>query len=145
MEAGTKTDPFSVSSPSEGIDLPPIDISDDKRYPLAYSIQNSKMGHRNELHDVRPREAVHVKSTDNQYKIMSDFLTKIEYASDVPVVTVNESVNKVFTDKVDYKNYRLSKKSARYYDDVSNEINKMTEKTAVQIKYLALHGKDPCR
>lgn len=56
---------------------------------------------------------------------------------------VIKHVNKLFADAVDYRNYRLIKKSTRYEDDVANKLNKMTKKTAVQMKDRTVSAKDP--
>lgn len=52
-------------------------------------------------------------------------------------------VNKLFADAVDYRNYRLIKKSALYDDDGANELSKMIKKTVVQMKDQTFNAKDP--
>lgn len=60
----------------------------------------------------------------------------------VPGPAVVRSVNKQLEDAVDYRNYRLSKKSSRYENEVANELNKMTKNIAVQMKNRSFSGKD---
>lgn len=55
---------------------------------------------------------------------------------------VNKSVSPLFFEAIDYQNYRLIKNSARYDDDSGSNLNKMTRKTAVQMKDRTLHGKE---
>lgn len=50
--------------------------------------------------------------------------------------------NKLVTDAVDYHTNRLNKKSARYVDAPAKKFNKITKKTAVQIKDETFSGKD---
>lgn len=46
-------------------------------------------------------------------------------------MTVTKPLNKSFADAVYYPNYRLIQKATRYDDDVANELDKLTNKTAV--------------
>lgn len=52
-------------------------------------------------------------------------------------------MNELLSNAVKYCRYRLSKTSARYDDDVANELNKRTKKTTVQIKDRTFSGRDP--
>lgn len=54
--------------------------------------------------------------------------------------SIIKSVNELFADAVDYRNYRLIKKSAWYDDGIANELNKMAKKTAVQMKNRIFNG-----
>lgn len=57
----------------------------------------------------------------------------------------SEEREKVFVDTVVYRKNRLIKKSARYEDEFTKELNKIKKKTAVQMKDRAFSEKDPYR
>lgn len=61
----------------------------------------------------------------------------------VPGLTVIELVNARFAAPVDYRNYRLLKKSSGSDDDVAQKLHKMSKKIVVQMKYCTIFGKDP--
>lgn len=48
----------------------------------------------------------------------------------------------MFTNAVNYQNYRLIKKCARYDDEFANKSKKKTKKTAVQMRDRTFSGKD---
>lgn len=43
-------------------------------------------------------------------------------------------MNELFTDPINYRYYRLIKKLVWHSDDMTSELNKMTKKTAMQVK-----------
>lgn len=56
---------------------------------------------------------------------------------------VIKPLNELFTEVGGYRNYHLIKKSARYDDNVANELGMMTKKTSVQMKDRTFNGKHP--
>lgn len=55
-----------------------------------------------------------------------DFVNKNEYSPDAPGIIFIKPVSELLAGAVDFRNYRLIKKSARYIEDVDSEWNKMT-------------------
>lgn len=60
---------------------------------------------------------------------------------DIPSLKASEEVSDPFSNVLDYLTYRLIKKSAKYDDDIANELLRMTKKTFVQMKDQTLSGK----
>lgn len=67
---------------------------------------------------------------------------KLENPADALGVKVIKLVYELFTNAVHYQNYRLIKNSKRYDDDVTNELNKITKKSAVQMKDQTFNDKE---
>lgn len=61
---------------------------------------------------------------------------------EVDGLKVIEPVNDLFSNALDYHTYRMIKKSAKYNDDVANELHKMTKETAVKMKDRIFSGKN---
>lgn len=78
-----------------------------------------------------------------RYKTKTAFVNQVEYPLDVHGVTLTKSVNKVFADAIDYRNYCFIKRPAEYKNDVANELNKITKKTVVQMKDWTFNDEDP--
>lgn len=51
-------------------------------------------------------------------------------------------MNELFTDAVDYRNYRFITKSTRYDADVASMLNRLTKRTDVQMKDQIFNRKD---
>lgn len=101
VEAGTKMDPHPVPVLSKESYRPPTDISTTRRTDeLTFS--TLAMGLREWMARCKTIPC-----------------RKFEYSLEVPGVTVIKPMNEVFTDAVDYQNYRLIKKSTRYNDNVA--------------------------
>lgn len=133
IEVGTKADRLSVSVPLEGSEQPSTDISDIKTNSQSYPIARSKSSYSRDWCNARTSRDAPVKRNSKPYKSKGAFANKIEYPSDAPGATLIEQVNKLFADAVHYKSYAFIKKSARYDDELANEVNKVTKKTAVQV------------
>lgn len=135
LEAADRLSSRLVSS-SEG---PPTDVSDNDDHSSwrAYSMIGSDMGkvsdHRAKAEQVEFRqpkkEPTSSRSTDH---LSSDSSLK-----------VIQPKNHLFSSAVDYRSYRLIKTSARYDDDVGNELRGMTKKVSVQIKDRKFTEKEP--
>lgn len=70
---------------------------------------------------------------------------KPDYPTDGQGVNVLKPVNELLTDAVDYQNYRIMKKSPWYNADETNDLNRMTKKTVVQMTDRTFNGSDSCR
>lgn len=130
VEARMKLYPVAASHPSEIGKKLPTDISDDvetspRTYPAATSRNNKD--HCNPRHAQSARESGYKTYNVNNY----DY---IDQPLDVPSLTVIRPVNEMFANIVDHHSCRLTKKSARYDNNVSSELSKMTRNTAVQMK-----------
>lgn len=71
----------------------------------------------------------------------SALVNELEHPLIAPGVTVLKPMSELFADAVDYQHYRLIKRSARYNDNVANELKKMTKETTVQVKHLTFTGR----
>lgn len=109
LENGTSKDTDSASVPSEQSDRPPIDVSDEKSSPLAYSIQHSQSGYENEWRHVELFQAGLEHTIDKPYRNKSTTSYKSECLPVIPWVIVSRPVNKLFTNADNYQNYRLIK------------------------------------
>lgn len=58
----------------------------------------------------------------------------MEYPPNVSGVIVVKPVNEIFADAFNYRNYLLTKQSARYHENIANELNKMMKKAAAQMR-----------
>lgn len=61
----------------------------------------------------------------------------------MPGLTVIEPFNDHIADTVDYRNFRLLKKSSFYDDDAAKELHEMAKKIAVKVRDRTISGKDP--
>lgn len=97
------------------------------------------------MHKAKLYHAVPAHTGSRSRRNVSAAPYKPEYPRVVPCVTVIKLVKDMFTDTIDYRNYGMIKYLTRYDNYVANELDKMTEKATVQMKYGAFSGKDPCR
>lgn len=141
VEAIMKLDPFLALNTSKIVEKPTTDISNDVRInPASYSMATSHSC--NNHNNRRNAQPAHVaKMRHETYTIGKK--NRIELPSDVLGLTVIRPVNELYADPVDYRSYRLITKSPRYTDDITNELNKMTKKTVLQINDRAFSGRDP--
>lgn len=142
--AGIMSNPRQVSVVSEGSDRTPTDNSDDTTNPRTYSIQQSELGYEHDWHDARTSYAVSGEARNKPYRNKLARPYKRKYPPDVPAMTVIKPVSELFANSLDYRNYNLIRKSTCYEENVTNELNKLTKKTAVQTKDRTFSGTDPC-
>lgn len=81
--------------------------------------------------------------SNNLDRIKSALSYKVEYPPAVSAVVVIQQVNELFADAADYKNYHFIKSSARYVDDVASKLDKVANKTVVQMKDQTFSCKEP--
>lgn len=145
IEVGTKVDLLTASIPSVESKRPRTDISGEKRKsPQAHPI--SKLSSDSDWYNcVPPGTPPPAKSRHDNKKTTVTIISRNEISSEVPGLVVFQPVNELFADAVDYLNFRLIKKSSRYDKYSTNKLDKMTRKTAVQMKDRTFNRKDPCR
>lgn len=141
VESETKPDPVPVWTPTDTVEGLPGNTLDDvgsslKNYSLL-TLQSS-----NDRYNLKLRKLMQSSETGHLTSMQNHYHRK-DNPSDVPGVTIIKPVKKVLDNTIDYRNQRHIKKSARYDYNVSNELNKMRIKTAVQMKKQTFSGNDP--
>lgn len=130
--------PVAVSKPLENGSKEPTNYSNNfkanlkacAKVTLCNSSDYYNPGHAQPTHNSKFRQETNKASS----------YSRVDQPSDDRDLTAIRAVNELFADEIDYRDYIFIEKSARYDDEVANELKKMTKKSALHMKDRTFSG-----
>lgn len=147
----------AIHGGEEEYGLQPSLSSFEKKWPTTNRLFNDKMslwasyitllksGYENKWHYERMASAVPIHTVKKPQRNRSALSYKLEYLPTVPSVIVIKAVNKLISDVVDYRNFRLINRWTQNDDEVGNKLSKMRKKPTVKMKNWIFSSKAPVR